>query len=119
MKYKALLFCTLLIQASAHAQILPGQKLSDWAASYGRNSSGQAELSDKIGTMAFVSYVTGIAEALHASGKICLPEHTSGGQLVEIVGQYVQANADKWNDDGFQLVSVPLSQTFKCAKKRR
>lgn len=119
MKYISLLFCTLLIQASAHAQILPGQKLSDWAASYVRNSSGQAELSDKVGTMAFISYVTGIAEALHASGKICLLEHTSGGQLVEVVEQYVQANADKWNDDGFKLVSVPLSQTFKCAKKRR
>lgn len=119
MKYIAALFCTLLVQASAHAQILPGQKLSEWAASYVRNSSGQAELSDKIGTMAFISYVTGVAEALQATGKICLPEHTAAGRLVEVVERYVQANADKWDDDGFKLVSDPLVQTYKCTKKRR
>ncbi len=119
MKYSAILFCALLVPAAAHAQILPGPQLTDWAASYVRNASDGAELRDKVGTMAFVSYVIGIAEALKASGKICLPEHTSGGQLADVVEHYVQTNADKWSDDGYKLVSVPLSQTFKCAKKSR
>ena len=119
MKHFAVLFCTLLAASAADASILPGSKVTEWAASYVRNTSGQGELTDKVGTMAFISYVTGIAEALHASGKICLPEHTSPGDLVNVVEHYIQTNADKWSDDGFDLVSVPLSQTFKCTKKRR
>lgn len=117
MKYVALVFFSLFAMANASAQILPGPKLSDWAASYVRTMGGGDDVADKASTMAFLSYVTGVADGLQSSGKICIPEHTNGGQLASLVEDYIQRHADKWHDDALSLVSTPLTAAFKCAAK--
>jgi hypothetical protein len=120
MKYILALLCAFMVQSSAHAQLFPGKKAAEWAAAYERyyeNEPGTADLNDSVNTMAFIAYVTGIAESFHAAGKICMPEHTSSGQLAAIVAKYIKANPERWHENSWKLVSAPLSQAFRCKKR--
>jgi len=119
MKYVVALLAALSIQVSAHAQLIPGEKVSSWAASYVKNTTGEAELGQKAEAMSFITYVIGIAEAYNAAGKICLPEHTNGGQLAEVANNYMRANPDRWSESGFELISTALVDTYKCKKKSK
>lgn len=119
MKRIIVLLCALSIQVSANAQLIPGQKISSWAASYAKMTSGDAEVGEKAEAMSFIAYVIGIAEANNSAGKICIPEHTNGGQLAEVANNYMRANPDRWDEPAFQLISTALAETYKCKKKQK
>lgn len=117
MKYIAALLFAVSIHVSAHAQLIPGEKISTWAASYVKNTMGEAELGQKAEAMSFITYVIGIAEAYNAAGRICMPEHTNGGELAEVANNYMRANPDRWHEPGFQLINTALVEAYKCKKK--
>ena len=119
MKTIAALLFALALPVSAHAQIFPGEKISTWAASYVKNTMGEAELGQKAEAMSFIAYVIGIAEAQQAAGKICMPEHTNGGQIAEVANNYLRSNPDRWHEPAFELISGAFADAYKCKKKSK
>ena len=59
-------------------------------------------------------YVTGVSDALRASGSFCWPQGGTRGQVIDVVTIYLRDHPEKRHLLAFDLVSAALMEKFPC-----
>ncbi|GAA0704587.1 Rap1a/Tai family immunity protein [Dokdonella soli] len=88
---------------------------SQWQAEQ-RLASSTASTADGIDANRYTAYVSGVVDALDGA-SICIPDGVKLGQLVAMVGKYLDDHPDQWNQAASTQVLLSLWPRFPCAKK--
>lgn len=64
----------------------------------------------------YTGYVLGVHDALDGI-QICSPDGTTVNQIKVIVGKYLRAHPESWNQSAAALVIRALRQAYPCEKK--
>ena len=106
---------SLSLTASAEAQYQDnGQELDNGWKAYLRLSAGETGLArslDLSDAALYTAEIGAIARTLNGKWFLLAPGVTYA-QVYEIVGKFLDANSDRWNQDGILLAIAALQQAF-------
>lgn len=107
----------MVIGVAVPGQYYDGQDLHElWEASKRRVAGVPDAGADKFDKSYLSGYVIGTADAMAGINLFC-PGSAKAGQLVAVVGKYLDDHPEEWNKAGSYLVAVALKEAFPCGKK--
>lgn len=65
----------------------------------------------------FTGYVTGVTDALHGLGVLCVPVGVTVRQLGTITAKWIRDNPGEWQAPGHVIIYRAMLDPFPCAKK--
>lgn len=89
-----------------------GNKLYDEYKHY--SSEGDVSFS----TGLYIGYVKGVAEA-GGDVMFCIPKGVQFGQIMDIVGQYLEQHPERRHMRALYIVTIALDKAFPCAKTNK
>ena len=107
--------CICLLASSqvaiANGFFTTGSNLHQWYQAYQRISADNGTPADYSSASGLTGYVTGVADA---SNDLCMASNVNGGQTVAVVGVYLEAHPEEWNQGGAVIVRRALLKAFPC-----
>jgi hypothetical protein len=105
-----------MIATTSYAQtIRTGQDLHDgWMAAQRIQSGNESNVSLNEETLAFmfIGYVQGATDIAQDTKALLFPKGTSNGQLVAIVGKYLDNHPEEWNLKASSIVMRALRPIY-------
>ena len=74
------------------------------------------DCSTSMGRAACISYVMGVTDALSLMGAICIPEHFTARQAIDVVVKYLRAHPEQRPLSAAMQVRGALQEAFPCSK---
>ena len=105
-----------LVCAATGAYAMNGQQLLAGLAVFDGPPPNTIEAATKL--MGSISYIVGAVEAFNYSGKLCTGAGENTAQWFAIIKKYLNANPERWQERGEQIVYEALSPTFSCKRAK-
>ena len=109
------LLCPLLAQAS---MFYDGADLKHLLDINARVAQGNASALEAAKAGRLQGFIVGVNDALSGS-EFCPPKEAKLGDLIAVVGEYVDLNIDRWDEPAVVLAAEALAAEYPCKGKKR
>ena len=99
------------------SNLVDGNELNDRYKNWEITSSSPSSIDPVVISkgMLFVGYAQGVGDSMDPI--LCTPSGVTGGQVFAIIGNYLKAHPEKWNESGSEIIFKALIEAYPCPKK--
>lgn len=111
------LLCTAVVASASSSRFYLGRELAAGIDAEERLRLGKSRPTDSVLSSRMLGYVHGVSDSMINQGAFCVPEGTTGTEMVALVGKFVRANPERWREGAEELVFQAIYPVFGCPPK--